>query len=102
MTSPAVYRHKIQRRELLHSAAYFTGADQPYDKLKRALRARSRRCLERAVDISTPLKSPQPKIAVKVINHYGDEVLKSVYSMINSLFSFVTDQPKWLSILSSI
>ena len=61
--------------------AYFiTGADDPYDKLRRALRA----------DISdeawatinskvSPRTFPRPrtgKAAVKVINHYGDEVMK--------------------------
>jgi adenine-specific DNA-methyltransferase len=59
--------------------AYFTGAEEPYDKLKRALRAEideaAWSCLYRTV--SRPFPKPQSgKIAVKVINHYGDEVLK--------------------------
>ena len=59
--------------------AYFTGAEEPYDKLKRALRA--------DIDdgawstlystVSRPFDKPESgKIAIKVINHYGDEVLK--------------------------
>jgi adenine-specific DNA-methyltransferase len=59
--------------------AYFTGADKPMEKLRKALRA--------AVDedawsmlygsTSRPFVAPTTsKIAVKVINHYGDEVLR--------------------------
>ena len=59
--------------------AYFTGADDPYEKLKRALRAE----IDEAA-WATLYSHRQPpvrpaatgKIAVKVINHYGDEVLK--------------------------
>jgi adenine-specific DNA-methyltransferase len=59
--------------------AYFTGADEPYDKLKRALRAEidesAWSMLYRTESI--PFEKPSKgKIAVKVINHYGDEVLK--------------------------
>ena len=63
--------------------AYFTGADQPYDKLKRALRAEVDEAAWNALYATTsyPFEKPQTgKIAVKVINHYGDEVLK-VYSL---------------------
>ena len=59
--------------------AYFTGADQPYDKLKRALRAEIDEAAWSALysTISRPFARPASgKIAVKVINHYGDEVLK--------------------------
>jgi len=59
--------------------AYFTGAEEPYDKLKRALRAE----IDEAAwsnlysTKSTPFDPPKTgKIAIKVINHYGDEVLK--------------------------
>jgi adenine-specific DNA-methyltransferase len=63
--------------------AYFTGADEPYDRLKRALRAEideeAWASLYRTV--SRPFPVPETgKIAVKVINHYGDEVLK-VYAV---------------------
>jgi adenine-specific DNA-methyltransferase len=59
--------------------AYFLGADDPYGKLKRALRAEIDEA-QWATLYSTksyPFESPSSgKIAVKVINHYGDEVLK--------------------------
>jgi adenine-specific DNA-methyltransferase len=59
--------------------AYFTGANEPYDSLKRALRAEidearwSQLYSTRSFPFDTPATG---KIAVKVINHYGDEVLK--------------------------
>jgi len=59
--------------------AYFTGADQPYDKLKRALRADIDEASWSALYSTTSRPFPKPttgKIAIKVINHYGDEVLK--------------------------
>ena len=59
--------------------AYFTGADRPYDKLKRALRAEIDEEAWSALysTKSRPFDKPSTgKIAVKVINHYGDEVLK--------------------------
>jgi len=59
--------------------AYFTGADEPYDKLKRALRAEIDEAAWSALYSTTsyPFEKPETgKIAVKVINHYGDEVLK--------------------------
>jgi adenine-specific DNA-methyltransferase len=63
--------------------AYFTGADEPYEKLKRALRAEIDESAWSALysTKSRPFDAPKTgKIAVKVINHYGDEVLK-VYSV---------------------
>lgn len=59
--------------------AYFTGAGDPYDKLRRALRAEidpeAWASLNRTV--SRPFDAPKnKKVAVKVINHYGDEVMK--------------------------
>jgi adenine-specific DNA-methyltransferase len=59
--------------------AYFTGADKPYDKLKRALRADIDEVAWSSLyrTVSRPFDKPDSgKIAVKVINHYGDEVLK--------------------------
>lgn len=59
--------------------AYFTGADDPYAKLKRAMRAEID---EEAWELVYSTKSrpfPKPtsgKIAVKVVNHYGDEVMQ--------------------------
>ena len=63
--------------------AYFTGAEQPYDKLKRALRADIDESAWGSLysTVSRPFDAPASgKIAVKVINHYGDEVLK-VYAV---------------------
>jgi adenine-specific DNA-methyltransferase len=59
--------------------AYFTGAEEPYDKLKRALRAEIDESAWSALYSTTsrPFDTPKTgKIAVKVINHYGDEVLR--------------------------
>lgn len=64
--------------------AYFTGANQPYDKLKRALKAEVDEDAWSQIysTISRPFDPPKSKngkpgkIAIKVINHYGDEVLK--------------------------
>jgi adenine-specific DNA-methyltransferase len=59
--------------------AYFTGADEPYDKLKRALRSEIDESAWSSLysTESQPFDKPESgKIAVKVINHYGDEVLK--------------------------
>ena len=59
--------------------AYFTGADEPYEKLKRALRAEIDEAARstRYSTVSRPFAPPLTgRITVKVINHYGDEVLK--------------------------
>jgi adenine-specific DNA-methyltransferase len=59
--------------------AYFTGADEPYEKLKRALRAEIDEGTWSTLysTSSRPFAPPDHgKIAIKVINHYGDEVLK--------------------------
>lgn len=64
--------------------AYFTGANEPYKKLKKTLKAEVDEDAWETLysDISRPFDPPQGKkgksgkIAIKVINHYGDEVLK--------------------------
>ena len=59
--------------------AYFTGADEPYKKLQRALKAEIDEDAWSTLysTVSRPFDPPSTgKIAVKVINHYGDEVLK--------------------------
>jgi adenine-specific DNA-methyltransferase len=59
--------------------AYFTGADEPYEKLKRALRAEIDEAAWSSLYSTKSRPFPHPetgKIAIKVINHYGDEVLK--------------------------
>jgi len=61
--------------------AYFLGADDPYDKLKRALKAEIDEATWATLysNRSRPFARPETgRIAVKVINHYGDEVLKVV------------------------
>jgi adenine-specific DNA-methyltransferase len=64
--------------------AYFTGGDEPYEKLKRALRADIDEGAWATLysTVSRPFAPPETgKIAVKMINHYGDEVLK-VYEVV--------------------
>lgn len=59
--------------------AYFTGAGNPYDKLKRTLKAEIDPDAWDTLYTTTSRPFPKPdtdKIAVKIINHYGDEVLK--------------------------
>jgi adenine-specific DNA-methyltransferase len=59
--------------------AYFTGSDDPYKKLQRALRAEINEDAWASLNSTTSRPFPAPetgKIAIKVINHYGDEVLK--------------------------
>jgi adenine-specific DNA-methyltransferase len=63
--------------------AYFTGGDKPYEKLKRALKAEIDEATWDSLYSTTsrPFAKPDTgKFAVKVINHYGDEVLK-VYDL---------------------
>lgn len=59
--------------------AYFLGANDPYQSLKTALRAEIDEDAWASLyaDTSRPFPRPQTgRIAVKVINHFGDEVLK--------------------------
>ena len=59
--------------------AYFTGAKEPYDNLKRVLRAEIDEAAWSSLysTVSRAFDRPETrKFAVKVINHYGDEVLK--------------------------
>src|SRR3954451_14153824 len=61
--------------------AYFTGAGEPYDNLKRALKAEVDEAAWASLysTKSRPFAKPlSRKVAVKVINHYGDEVLKVI------------------------
>lgn len=63
--------------------AYFCGMGDPYDKLKRALRSEVDEGAWSMLYKTESYLFPKPKsgkIAVKVINDYGDEVLK-VYSV---------------------
>jgi len=59
--------------------AYFLGADKPYEKLRKALKADINEEAWDELYSTTSRPFPKPKtgkIAVKVINHYGDEVMK--------------------------
>lgn len=59
--------------------AYFLGANDPYKSLKTALRAEIDEAAWATLysDVSRPFARPKTgRIAVKVINHFGDEVLK--------------------------
>ena len=61
--------------------AYYTGADDPYDKLRRALRADISDEAWATVNSTVSRPFPRPskgKLAIKVINHYGDEVMKVI------------------------
>ena len=59
--------------------AYFLGANDPYKSLKTALRAEIDEAAWATLysDTSRPFARPSTgRIAVKVINHFGDEVMK--------------------------
>jgi adenine-specific DNA-methyltransferase len=59
--------------------AYFTGGDEPYERLQRTLRTEidEEAWASLYSTVSRPFAKPETgRIAVKVINHYGDEVLK--------------------------
>ncbi|WP_336031027.1 site-specific DNA-methyltransferase [Geodermatophilus sp. FMUSA9-8] len=63
--------------------AYFTGKDDPYGNLKKALRAEIDHDAWASLNSTVSRPFPKPstgRIAVKVINHYGDDVLK-VYEL---------------------
>lgn len=58
--------------------AYFTSADDPYDKLRRAHRAEISEEAWDSVNSTVSRYFPRPgsgRIAIKVINNYGDEVV---------------------------
>jgi len=59
--------------------AYFLGANDPYGSLKTTLKAEINREAWETLNSDTSRQFPKPKsgrIAVKVINHLGDEVMK--------------------------
>jgi adenine-specific DNA-methyltransferase len=58
---------------------YFTGGQDPYKRLKRSLRAEIDEAAWQTLYSTRSRPFPKPesgKIAVKVVNHYGDEVLQ--------------------------
>ena len=63
--------------------AYFCGSDRPYERLSKTLKADIDPEAWETLYSATSRPFPRPesgKIAVKVINHYGDEILK-VYAV---------------------
>jgi adenine-specific DNA-methyltransferase len=59
--------------------AYFLGVDDPYERLRKTLRAEIDEAAWSSLHGTSSRPFPKPstgKIAVKVINHYGDEILK--------------------------
>ncbi len=59
--------------------AYFCGGDRPYERLSKTLKADIDPEAWESLYSATSRPFPRPesgKIAVKVINHYGDEILK--------------------------
>lgn len=61
--------------------AYFLGAEKPYEKLRKALKADINEDVWKELysTVSRPFPKPKTgKVAVKVINHYGDEVMKII------------------------
>jgi len=63
--------------------AYFTGGDDPYERLRRSLRTEIDETAWASLysTVSRPFDPPATgRIAVKVINHYGDEVMQ-VYEL---------------------
>ncbi len=59
--------------------AYFTGGQKPYESLQKALRAEIDEAAWSSLYSTTSRPFPVPatgKIATKVINHYGDEVMQ--------------------------
>jgi adenine-specific DNA-methyltransferase len=70
-------------RQFFVRHAYFLGGDDPYDKLRRALRADIDEAAWSSLNSTVSRPFPVPDsgtIAIKVINHYGDEILK-VYAV---------------------
>ena len=63
------------------SHAYFLGGNKPYEKLQKALKADIPEEVWDELYSTVSRAFPKPKtgkIAVKVINHYGDEVMKVI------------------------
>ena len=75
-----VHRHRLQRGELLRPPRLFPRrATDPYKALKTTLRAEIDEEAWASLNSDTSRPFPKPKsgrIAVKVINHLGDEVMK--------------------------
>ena len=69
----------IARKVFFVRHAYFLGASDPYGALKTTLRAEIDEIAWQSLYSNVSRPFPRPKssrIAVKVINHLGDEVMK--------------------------
>ena len=67
------------RRRSFVRHAYFLGASDPYKSLRTTLKAEidAEAWESLRSDVSRPFEKPESgRIAVKVINHLGDEVMK--------------------------
>jgi adenine-specific DNA-methyltransferase len=75
-----VHRHRLYEESFFVRHAYFLGAStDPYKALKTTLKAVIDEVAWETLRSSTSRPFPKPKsgrIAVKVINHLGDEVMK--------------------------
>ncbi len=74
---------KYNQESFFVRQAYFTGTENPYERLKKALKADIDESVWASINSATSRPFPVPesgRIAVKVINDYGDEVLK-VYTV---------------------
>jgi len=68
-----------KHKKVVHRHAYFLGANDPYGALKTTLKAEINAEVWATLnsDTSRSLETPKAgRIAVKVINHLGDEVMK--------------------------
>ena len=82
--------------------AYFLGANDPYKALKTTLKAEIERDAWQTLhsDTSRPFDRPTSgRIAVKVINHLGDEVMKVLPRMSQSTSRYGTTQSKTTRLL---
>jgi hypothetical protein len=74
-----LYDQPYEDNKRMRVCGPFTGAEQSYEKLKQALRADIDEDAWQSLysTVSRPFDKPgSGKIAVKIINHYGDEMLK--------------------------
>ena len=74
-----VHRHRLQRRELLRPPRLFSRRERSVQALKTTLKAEINEEAWATLnsDTSRPFDKPKSgRIAVKVINHLGDEVMK--------------------------
>jgi hypothetical protein len=104
--SRSMWKDDAHLLEMLQAAwhAYFLGADDPYGKLKRALRAEIDEAQWSTLysTKSYPFDAPKlGKIAVKVINHYGDEALK-VYKAVMSHTSAINAKRRRAGVMAQL